>query len=179
MRRFSRREQLLIGACAIAVFWVGLPMLWDWLGRGTPSAAVSAARLGAARRERAAQAAALARLEREMQRVAQRQPPAALPPRVMAALDRRARAEGIELREVRPQMLQPLDGITGVPLQLTFSAPFPRAARFLTRLRVAPNGLAVDRIVIAAATANSDQVTVQARVMAFSVARENREGSRG
>jgi hypothetical protein len=97
----------------------------------------------------------------------------------MAALDRRARAEGIELREVRPQMLQPLDGITGVPLQLTFSAPFPQAARFLTGLRIAPNGLAVDRIVIASASANSDQVTVQARVMAFSIARGSREGSRG
>jgi Tfp pilus assembly protein PilO len=154
-------------------------MLWGWLGSGTPSAAVSAARLSAARRERAVQATSLAQLQREMQRVARRQPPAALPPRLMATLDRTARAEGIELREIRPQMLQPLDGITGVPLQLTFSAPFPRAARFLTRLRVAPYGLAVDRVVIAAATENSDQVTVQARVMAFSIAPESREASRG
>jgi Tfp pilus assembly protein PilO len=179
MKRYSRREQILMGVCVVAVLWVGLPMLWDQLGSGTPSAAVSAQRLRAARQERAAQAAALARLQREMQRVARQQPPAALPAQVMAVLDRRAQAEGIELREVRPQLFQPLDGVTGVPLQLTFSAPFPQAARFLTRLRVAPNGLAVDRIVIAAATTNSDQVTVQARVLAFSSARPSREASRG
>jgi hypothetical protein len=179
MRRFSRREQILIGACAVAVLWVGFPAVRDWLGTGTPSTAVSAERLRAARQERTAQAAALARLEQELHRIAQRRPAAALPAQVMAALDRRARADGIELREVRPMLLQPLDGATGVPLQLSFSAPFPQAARFLTRLRLAPKGLAVDRVVIAASSAGSDQVTVQARVLAFSIAREGRESGRG
>jgi hypothetical protein len=185
MMRFSRRypaslgARILIGACAIAVLWVGLPAVWDWLGSGTASPAVSAERLRAARQERAAQAAALARLEQELHRVAQRRPAAALPAQVMAVLDRRARADGIELCEVRPMLMQSLNGATSVPLQLSFSAPFPQAARFLTRLRVAPNGLAVDRIVIAAASADSDQVTVQARVLAFSIARESPEGGRG
>jgi Tfp pilus assembly protein PilO len=179
MRRFSRREQILIGACVIVALWVGFPALRDWLGSGTPSAAVSAQRLRAARRERAAQAAALARLEQELRQVAQPRPAAAMPAQMMAALDRRARADGIELREVRPMLPQPLDGATGVPLQLSFSAPFPRAAQFLTRLRVAPRGLAVDRVVIAASSADSDLVTVQARVLAFSIARESREGARG
>jgi Tfp pilus assembly protein PilO len=178
MRRYSRREQILIGACAIAVLWFGLPMLWGLIRSGTPSAAVSSERLRAARQMRTQQAAALAQLQDQMERVARRQPPAALPAQVMAALDRRAREDGIELREVRPQPPQLLEGATGVPLQLSFSAPFPKAARFLTRLRVAPNGLAVDRVVIAAAAVDSDQVMVQARVLAFSTGQDSREGSR-
>jgi type II secretory pathway component PulM len=179
MRRFSRREQILIGACVIAVLCVGLPLLWEQIRSGLPSSETSASRLRAARQERVTQAAALARLEGEMQRVARRQPAAALPAQVMAALDRSARAEGIELREVRPELPKPLDGAVGVPLQLSFSAPFPQAARFLTRLRLSPNGLAVERMVIAASSGNSDQVTVQARVLAFSSATDNREGRRG
>lgn len=179
MRRLSRRERILIGAGVAALLGVGLALAWDQLGRRTPSAAVSAERLRAARQERAAQAAVLARLDRDMLRVARRQPAAGLPGEAMAALDHRAQLDGIELREVRPLPPQPLDGATGVPLQLSFSAPFPRAARFLTHLRVAPNGLAVDRIVVAASSADSDLVTVQARVLAFSIARESPEGSRG
>jgi hypothetical protein len=179
MKRVSRREQILLGACILALLWVGLPLLWDWFGGGAPSAAVSAERLRAARQQRATEAAELARLERQMHRVAHSLPVAALPAQMMAALDHRARADGIALREVRPQLAQPLDGITGVPLQVTFSAPFPRAARFLTHLRVAPDGLAVDRVVIAAGTTDTDQVTVQARVMAFSLVRERLEANRG
>jgi hypothetical protein len=169
MRKFSRREQILIGACVLAVLFVELPLLWDQFGSRVPSAETSARQLRAARRQRATEAEAMARLEVQMQRVARRQPPDALPAQVMALLDRTARADGIELREVRPQLPKPLDGVVGVPLQLGFSAPFPQAARFLTRLRLAPNGLAVERMVIAA-SGNSDLVTVQARVLAFSSA---------
>ena len=178
MKRFSRREQILLGACVIVVLWLGVPVLWGWFGSGAPSAAVSAERLRAARQEREQQSAALARLQSRMERIARRQPAAALPAQVMAALDRRAREDGIELREVRPQPPQLLEGATSVPLQLSFSARFPQAARFLARLRVAPEGLAVDRVVIASTAADSDQVMVQARVLAFSMARESQEGSR-
>jgi hypothetical protein len=179
MRRFSRREQIQVGVCAVAVLAIGLPMGWQHLGSGTPSAMASTSRLRAARQERAAQSAQMVRLERQLRRVAQRRPAAALPALVMAALDRRARIDGIELREVRPLPPEPLDGTTSVPLQLSFSAPFPQVARFLTRLRLAPTGLAVDRIVIAAAAADSDQVIVQARVLAFSSVAESREDHRG
>jgi hypothetical protein len=179
MKRLSRREQIMAAACVVALLWFGVPMLWGWLGSGTPSAAVSAERLHAAQREQRAQTQALTQLQQQMRRLAPPQPPAAMPAQVMAALDRRAQNAGIQLREVRPLPPQPLDGATGVPLQLSFTAPFPQAARFLTRLRVAPDGLAVDRIVIAAMAADSDQVTVQARVLAFSSARESQEVSRG
>jgi hypothetical protein len=179
MKRFSRREQLLIGVCALVALVVGAPALWDAVAHRGPSPAHSAARLRAARLERQANVAILARLQQDLDQVARREPAAALPPQVMAALDRRARIDGIQLREVRPLPAQPLDGVTAVPLQLTFNAPFPQAARVLTRLRVAPSGLAVDRVVIDAASASSDQVTVQARVSAFSIARESQEKRRG
>ena len=29
MRRFSRREQILIGLCAVVALVIGLPALWD------------------------------------------------------------------------------------------------------------------------------------------------------
>src|SRR5205823_1788410 len=69
MKRFSRREQILIGAGVIVVLWLGLPMVWGWFGSGAPSAAVSAERLRAARQEREQEAAALARLQSQMERM--------------------------------------------------------------------------------------------------------------
>src|SRR5687767_11654987 len=110
MKRFSRREQILIGLCAVVGMVIGLPALWDALAGRGPSAAASQARLQTARRERQTHAAVLARLEREVELVADRRPPAALPAQVMTRLDRRARAEGIQLREVRPLPARPLDG---------------------------------------------------------------------
>jgi hypothetical protein len=171
MKRFARREQILIGLCAVAALVVGLPAVWDALANQGPSPANSAAQQK--------NLADLTRLQQELDGVAKRQPVTALPAQVMATLDRRARIDGIQLREVRPLPPQPLDGVTGVPLQLSFTAPFPRAARFLTRLRVAPSGLAVDRVVIAAVSAASDQVTVQARLSAFSLTPQRQEKSRG
>jgi Tfp pilus assembly protein PilO len=179
MKRLSRREQILIGLGAVVMLVIGLPALWNAVAHHGPSPANSAARLRAARRERQTNLAALTRLQQQLNSVAKRQPATALPPQVMEALDRRARIDGIQLQEVRPLPPQPLDGITGVPLQLSFTAPFPQAARFLTRLRVAPSGLAVDRVVIAAVSAASDQVNVQARLSAFSIAPQNQEKSRG
>ena len=120
------------------------------------------------------------RLGREVAQVAERRPAAALPARVMSGLDQRARALGITLSEVRPLPLRPLEGATGVPLQFSFTASFPQAARFLTGLRSDPDGLAVERVVIAAVSPEfADQVSVQARVMAFSVAPDAREEARG
>jgi Tfp pilus assembly protein PilO len=179
MRRFSRREQILIGLCAVVALTIGAPALWDALVNRGPSAAQSQARLSAARRERQTHAAVLARLEQQVEQVADRRPPAALPAQVMTRLDRRARAEGIQLREVRPLPPRPLDGVTGVPLQLSFTAPFPQAARFLARLRADPDGLAVERVVIAATTSDRDLVSVQARLSAFSLASGSEEGARG
>jgi hypothetical protein len=167
MRRFSRRKQILIGLCAVCVVAVGLPALREALARGdTPARA--RAQLAAARKERAMHTASLVRLERELSRVVSERPPSALPAQVMSRLDARARAEGITLREVRPLPERPLEGATGVPLQFSFTAPFPQAARFLTRLRTHPEGLAVERVLIAATSSDSNLVSVQARVMAFS-----------
>jgi hypothetical protein len=179
MRRFSRREQILIGLCALVALVIGLPALWDALAHRGPSASTSSARLRTARRERQTHAAALARLERQVGQIAKRPPPAALPAQVMTRLASRARAEGIQFREVRPLPARPLDGVTGVPLQLSFTAPFPQAARFLARLRAAPEGLAVERVVIAATSSSSDVVSVQARLSAFSLTTGGEEGSRG
>jgi len=169
MRRFSRREQILIGLCVVCALALGLPALRDALASGVSPARARAA-LRAARTERATHAAMLVRLERELGRVAERRPAAALPARVMSRLDQRARADGITLREVRPLPERPLEGATGVPMQFSFTAPFPRAARFLTRLRTQPEGMAVERVVIAATASDSNLVSVQARVMAFSAA---------
>jgi Tfp pilus assembly protein PilO len=179
MRRLSRREQIMIGLCAVVALGIGGPALWDALARRGPSAAQSKARLHAAQRERQAHAVVLARLERQVEQVADRRSPAALPAQVMTRLDRRARAEGIQLREVRPLPSRPLDGVTEVPLQLSFTAPFPQAAHFLARLRSDPDGLAVERVVIAATASDRDLVSVQARLSAFSLATGSEEGSRG
>jgi hypothetical protein len=178
MKRFSRRERILIGLCAVVAAAVGAPALRDALANGT-SPATARAQLRQARRERATHAAALARLEQDLGRVTDRRPAAALPARIMSQLDRRARAQGIALREVRPLPDRPLEGATGVPLQLSFTAPFPRAARFLAGLRAQPEGLAVERVVIAATASETDQVSVQARVVAFSTASARRERARG
>jgi hypothetical protein len=185
MRRFSRREQILIGLCALVLLAAGLPALWDAVAGGGLSPEAARARLRTARRERVAHATALGRLEQVMGQVVERRPAAALPAAVMSALDQRARAHRIALREVRPLPERPLDGAVGVPVQFSFTAPFPRAARFLAGLRAQPGGLAVERVVIAtagsgpSASAGSDQVTVQARVLAFSAAPSRREGRRG
>lgn len=178
MRQFSRREQIMVGLCAACVAAVFLPGLLESVAGGV-SPERARAQLRQARRDRATNATMLARLERDLGRVTERRPPAALPSLVMGRLDQRARAEGITLREVRPLPERPLDGATGVPLQFSFTAPFPRAARFLAGLRTRPDGMAVDRVVIAATGKESDQVSVQARVLAFSTVTTTREASRG
>jgi hypothetical protein len=170
MKRFSRREQVLIGACVLVALIVGLPALWEAVANRGPSPSASAARLRSARQERQAHATALTRLEQEFERVADRRPASQLPAAVMTALDRRARADGIQLREVRPLSPRPLDKVISVPVQLSFTAPFPQAARFLARLRTAPDRIAVDRVVIAATATNDDRVTVQALVSVFTLA---------
>jgi hypothetical protein len=179
MKRLSRREQILTGLCLLVVLFVGAPAIWDALAQRGPSPAESKRRLSAAKEERAAHAAVLAKLEHSLQRLAERRPPSSLSARAVADLDRRARKAGIHLREVKPLPPRPLEGATAVPLQVTFAAPFPRAARFLAELRADPGGLAVDRAVIAASTANSDQVTVNLRVMLFSLDAGGQETTRG
>jgi hypothetical protein len=121
----------------------------------------------------------MARLENGLEALATRRPPATLAARAVADLDRRARAADIRLREVKPLPPRPLEGATAVPLQLTFSAPFPKAARFLAELRARPGGLAVDRAVIAATTSDSDVVSVNLRILAFSLDENTQENTRG
>jgi Tfp pilus assembly protein PilO len=121
----------------------------------------------------------LARLETNLTQLAVRRPAPALAATAVAALDRRAREAGIRLREVKPLPPRALESATAVPLQLSFTAPFPRAARFLAGLRAHPDGLAVDRVVIAANTTDSDQVAVNLRIVAFSLSEESQGKTRG
>lgn len=179
MKRFSRREQILVGVCLVVVLFLGAPLLWDAMPHGVPPAATSARRLRTAREQRAAHTAMLARLETNLTQVAARKPPPALAAAAVAALDQRARQAGIRLREAKPLPARAVEGATAVPLQLSFAAPFPRAARFLAGLRAQPDGLSVDRVVIAANTSDTDQVAVNLRVIVFSLSEDSREKTRG
>jgi Tfp pilus assembly protein PilO len=179
MKRFSRREQILVGACAVVVLFIGAPMLWQAIPHGVPPAATSQRRLLTAREERASHAAMLARLETNLTQLAVHKTPPALAATAAAALDRRAREAGIRLREVKPMPPRLLESATAVPLQISFTAPFPRAARFLAGLRANPDGLAVDRVVIAANTSDSDEVAVNLRIIAFSLSEDSQEKTRG
>jgi hypothetical protein len=179
MKRHSRREQVMIGLCVLIALFIGGPMLWQIVMPGGPSGVESQRRLEAAKSARKANAAALGKLEAAMERLAARLPPAALAAGAAAELDQRAGAVGIRLREVKPLAPKLVEGATVVPLQLTFSAPFPQAARFLTRLRAEPGRLAVDRAVIAATTTDSDLVSVNLRVEVFSLTEEKQGKIRG
>jgi hypothetical protein len=159
----------MIGLCVLVVLVVGLPALLDLLASRGPSPQEVRRRLRAATQERAAHAAVLARIEKSADELALRRPSGTLPARMMSRLDGRARGFGIALREVRPLPERPLEGATGVPLQFSFTASFPQAARFLADLRTNPDGLAVERVVVGSSSPDTDQVTVQARVLAFSI----------
>jgi hypothetical protein len=169
MKRHTFREQILIGLCLLVAVVIGGPSLGELLANRGPSPEQVRKRLRAATQERAAHAAVLARLERSIDQVAARRATGTLPARMMSRLDVRARGCGIALREVRPLVERPLEGATGVPLQFSFTTSFPQAARFLADLRTDPDGLAIERVIIAAASPDTDQVTVQTRVIAFSI----------
>ena len=180
MRRFSRRERVLIVFCALLAVVVG----GQWALRPAldrfAAASAALARQQAAIHKAGQLAQRLPRLNQEIALL--RTQVGALSvyaervvPEVMQQVQAAAQRSGVTLSSIRPLAPQRLDGLTAHEIQFQFDSSFPSAISLLYDLEKEGSKLAITRVQISSASQTSDAVRMTVSVAAYSVEEGGRD----
>lgn len=177
MKTLSPRERLLVlvGLC-VAVVVIGIALF--------PNRPAGARSLAEEKRRAREIAAELSRTREEVANLE-----ASIDERMVAGTPRQlvremiqtaqaaAKTAGLEIEDLKPVELQNTPGFRRVPVQISFSAPFPKAARFLYELQRKRDRYHVDQLRMSTANAQTDRLDLELQLVSFVKGDEEDAGS--
>jgi len=159
MRLLTRREQVLIGLCALVLAAVGLPQASRLWSAPAPAGAATLSRRQAEleRRVGSLQDSVAALTTTREQTV----------PRALALVQRAAAKAGAQVELARPLRDMRTGALTRHAVQFTVTGSFPQVVDLLAALASEKTSLVVERVEISAADEASDRVQAQLRVAGY------------
>ena len=175
MSGLSRRERFLVLTALAVALAIGLPGLLTLPGAkgATPEEArgqrrVVAAELARVRRE-------VASLRTAVERRLASGSPDALVPQMVHAAQAAAAAARVRLSDVKPAPVEDAEGLRRLPLDVSLSAPFSPALRFLFELERRDRRFRVERLRLSAAGSGGDSLDIDVRLVSTLRAGEVRD----
>ncbi|MFN3651211.1 MAG: GspMb/PilO family protein [Armatimonadota bacterium] len=168
MSTLSKRERTLVALMVGVALVVGVPGLLLTGGREPgPSLEAERERHAGIRTELAEVREEVASLKSRMGGRIVPGTPRLLVPRMVQAVHRAARAAGIRVDDLKPVPDQRESELKRVAVQVTASAPFPRAVRFLYELDRQSSRYGVEQLSMDAANREADELQLELRLVAY------------
>jgi Tfp pilus assembly protein PilO len=178
MKPLSRRERILMGLMAVVVLVIGAPAFLGPSGQAKRSSLADERRK---RRELEAQLsqarAEVESLRAQIDRGLSAGTPRQLVQGMVEAAQAAARTAGVGLDDMKPLPLEKNGALQGVPVQVSLSARFPQAVRFVYELERRNGRCRVDQFRVVATSPQNDNLEIDLRMVGYVKGEE--EGTNG